>query len=54
MTFTPPPGNFPQQGYPAPGALPAAYTPWITRVLATVIDYLPYRLCDRYFRTQSR
>jgi uncharacterized RDD family membrane protein YckC len=35
--------RIPTQGYPAPAALPAdAYTPWITRVLATLIDYLPY------------
>jgi uncharacterized RDD family membrane protein YckC len=53
----PPPGNYPPPqgnnpppyGYPAEGAgqpgspLPAdAYTPWLTRVLAALIDYAPY------------
>ncbi|MDF2823380.1 MAG: hypothetical protein K0R68_788 [Mycobacterium sp.] len=53
----PPPGGYPPHGwgppsYPGyPGAHPgawvgplptAAYTPWITRVLAFLIDYIPY------------
>jgi uncharacterized RDD family membrane protein YckC len=49
----PPPGNYPPQGggweappapgYPMAGGSPAdAYTPWVTRVIATLIDYLPY------------
>ena len=51
----PPPGNYPPPpgggGYPPPqgfggppgGALPTdAYTPWLTRVLAWLIDYVPY------------
>lgn len=51
----PPPGQFPPGFYPPPGYLPpgyphggigalptAAYTPWITRVLAFLIDYIPY------------
>jgi uncharacterized RDD family membrane protein YckC len=58
MTTTPPPGNYPPppgnypppSGYPTPqsagqpGApLPTdAYTPWLTRVLAALIDYAPY------------
>jgi uncharacterized RDD family membrane protein YckC len=58
MTTTPPPGNYPpppgdypppSYGYPTEGAgqpgspLPAdAYTPWLTRVLAALIDYAPY------------
>ena len=45
----PPPGNYPPPGGfypPAPGgALPKeAYTPWITRVVAYVIDFLPVGL----------
>ena len=49
----PPPGGFPPPGYPAggyyapapAGALPKeAYTPWITRVLAYVIDSVPVAL----------
>ena len=50
MTATPPPGNYPPTGnYPPPlggdqpAALPTdAYTPWLTRVLATLIDLAPY------------
>jgi uncharacterized RDD family membrane protein YckC len=46
----PPPGAYPPPGYgfpPFPGSgigpLPtSAYTPWITRVLAFLIDYIPY------------
>jgi uncharacterized RDD family membrane protein YckC len=45
----PPPGNVPPGGYPPRGyAYPVArlpkeaYTPWLTRVLAWIIDYLPY------------
>ena len=52
----PPPGNYPPpppgaggypppQGFPGPpqGGLPTdAYTPWLTRVLAWLIDYIPY------------
>jgi uncharacterized RDD family membrane protein YckC len=51
----PPPGSYPQpDGFPPPGyggtfypgshgPLPSsAYTPWITRVLAFLIDYIPY------------
>src|ERR1700712_1315606 len=54
----PPPGNYPPPpppgggGYPPPqgfsgpptgGGLPTdAYTPWLTRVLAWLIDYVPY------------
>ena len=41
----PPPGGYPPAGYPQggyPQVLPKeAYTPWITRVLAAIIDYLP-------------
>jgi uncharacterized RDD family membrane protein YckC len=54
MTATPPPGNYPPPppgNYPPPGnaglpgALPPdAYTPWLTRVLAFLIDYAPYAL----------
>ncbi|WP_293001315.1 RDD family protein [Mycobacterium sp.] len=54
--YPPPPGNYPPPqssypppaGYPSapggqPGALPAeAYTPWLTRVLAFLVDYVPY------------
>jgi len=47
--FPPPPGGGyppPQGGFGAPppgGALPTdAYTPWLTRVLAWLIDYVPY------------
>jgi uncharacterized RDD family membrane protein YckC len=54
MTATPPPGNYPlPEEYPPPqsGAQPAqpssalptdAYTPWLTRVLAALIDLAPY------------
>jgi hypothetical protein len=54
MTATPPPGNYPppppQPGeYQPPGGVgqpaplpPDAYTPWLTRVLATLIDLAPY------------
>ena len=46
----PPPGYYPPPGWGPPGfppsgmgALPtSAYTPWITRVLAFLIDYIPY------------
>jgi hypothetical protein len=39
----PPPGNYPQEGFGQPAPLPAdAYTPWLTRVLATLIDLAPY------------
>ena len=52
MTDQPPPGNYPppppppSQGGPGfgppPQALPKeAYTPWLTRVLAWIIDYIP-------------
>jgi hypothetical protein len=53
MTITPPPGNYPPPyGYPTPegigqpgSALPAdAYTPWVTRVLAALIDNVPYAI----------
>jgi uncharacterized RDD family membrane protein YckC len=54
MTVTPPPGNYPPPlpgEYPPPGnagqpaALPTdAYTPWLTRVLAALIDYAPYAI----------
>ncbi|MDT5017069.1 MAG: hypothetical protein QOD39_3229, partial [Mycobacterium sp.] len=54
MTDQSPPGNYPPpppppSGYPppqAPGqALPKdAYTPWLTRVLAWIIDYIPAAL----------
>ena len=47
--YPPPPpgagGYPPPQGYPGPsqGGLPTdAYTPWLTRVLAWLIDYIPY------------
>jgi uncharacterized RDD family membrane protein YckC len=49
--YPPPPGNYPPPaGYPPPSGaglpgspLPAdAYTPWATRVLAALIDYVPY------------
>jgi uncharacterized RDD family membrane protein YckC len=53
MTVTPPPGNYPPPPQPGeyqppvdagqPAPLPAdAYTPWLTRVLATLIDLAPY------------
>jgi hypothetical protein len=51
MTTPPPPGNYPPPpgDYPPPsygppgGGLPTdAYTPWLTRVLATLIDLAPY------------
>ncbi len=46
----PPPGYYPPPGWgppgfphPGMGVLPtSAYTPWITRVLAFLIDYIPY------------
>jgi uncharacterized RDD family membrane protein YckC len=47
MTITPPPGNYPppvdvgQPGSPLPAD---AYTPWLTRVLAALIDYVPYAI----------
>ena len=53
MTEQPPhPGNYPPPqpqagGYPPPpaAALPAdAYTPWLTRVLAFLIDFVPYAI----------
>lgn len=38
----PPPGGFGGYGPPAGGGLPKeAYTPWFTRVLAWLIDYIP-------------
>ncbi|MGB3483390.1 MAG: RDD family protein [Mycobacterium sp.] len=44
----PPPGAFPPPGYglpPGVGTLPtSAYTPWIARVVAFLIDYIPYLL----------
>ncbi|MGE2689660.1 RDD family protein [Mycolicibacterium pulveris] len=49
----PPPGGQHQAGgYPPPGGLPTgvpvlpkeAYTPWFTRVLAWIIDYIPFTL----------
>jgi uncharacterized RDD family membrane protein YckC len=50
---SPPPGNYPPPppqggGYPPPPqgeALPTeAYTPWLTRVLAFIIDFIPYAI----------
>jgi uncharacterized RDD family membrane protein YckC len=46
----PPPGYYPPPGWGPPGFPPSgmgvlptsAYTPWITRVLAFLIDYIPY------------
>ncbi len=48
----PPPGGYPPQpassGFPAtsmpPGPPPEAYTPWLTRVWAWLLDYLPFYL----------
>ncbi|MBX7433529.1 RDD family protein [Mycobacterium sp. Y57] len=51
--FPPPPGGYPPPpslgGYPAPPpgppALPSeAYTPWLSRVFAWLIDYVPFYL----------
>ena len=44
--YPPPPGPYGGPGYPPPAALGVAlpkeaYTPWLTRVLAYVIDYIP-------------
>ena len=45
MTEQPPPGSYPppaDAGATLDGGLPkAAYTPWITRVLAWILDYIP-------------
>lgn len=51
--FTPPQGNFPPQGgFPPQAAGPGAplpkeaYTPWITRVLAWVVDFIPILIIE--------
>lgn len=45
MTQAPLPGAYPPDGYGVPAGLPRqAYTPWFTRVLAWIVDYLPVAL----------
>lgn len=51
--FPPPQGNFPPQGgFPPQAAGPGAplpkeaYTPWITRVLAWVVDFIPILIIE--------
>lgn len=40
--YAPPPPGYAVQGQGVPGLPPEAYTPWFTRVVAWVIDFLPY------------
>lgn len=45
--FQPPPGGFqPQMGMPGAALPKESYTPWFTRVLAWVIDFIPILLIE--------
>ena len=40
--YAPPPPGYAAQGQGVPGLPPEAYTSWFTRVVAWIIDFLPY------------